>query len=412
MRQDASVTTVAARRSRREADILDAARRVILHDGVDGLRAQALAEEAGISVATPYHYFPSLDDIACAVWARERGLAQTRRDVAEQSVGMDPAAQLQAVLAADFDQRQAIVVETWAVRLEYQRRAVFDPRLRALVLDGERAAVAQLARIVEQLPSPTRLGPDAVARRLHALSSGLGTLVVLGLIDAAGATQLLVDAAGDCGAWRPTADRGRDAVSDLSSSNRFAARSPATRILDATIALIAQVGAGGVTFAGVAELAGVSGSLPRYHFGSRRALLTAAFARNTELARERMLHQAMAADPLARLATIYIDPAPAGLSALRPTLVLWSEYVGGATRDSAMRTVARERLETWIDYGLSLGLELAAAGAARRERIVRDGSLRQVAVNTGAGTLWLIGVLDDHAYPDVVNGAIDDALGR
>ena len=117
-------------------------------------------------------------------------------------------------------------------------------------------------------------------------------------------------------------------------------------------------------------------------------------------------------ESLDRLRYIYVGYSPGHLAALRPTLVLWSEYVGAGGRNAAFRRSARERLEAWVDYGLELGTALALAGNAQAARITRPNSVHQVAVNSGAGTLWLIGTLTDDEYPSVVNNTIDDMLGR
>ncbi len=393
IRQDADVSTLAPDRL---GDILDAALRVIERDGLDGLRAQALADESGASVATPYHYVGSLDDIVGALCARELGLAQVRRDVAQQTARGEIDDRLRAILAADLDP------VVWRTRLEFLRRAIFDARVRDLVRAGEETAAAQLARIV-----PER-ADDAL--RLRALACGLGVLLVLGMIDPAEAEALIEAAVAERPTWRPATARAEPALAE-SFPPRTAA-DPKERILDATIAQIAAHGAHGVRFPAVAEAAGVSQSLPRYYFPTRRELLDAAFARDTALAAARMRHGASSADPLERLSHVYIGRSPAFLAALRPTLILWSEYLSIATREPQAGDVARTRLEVWADYGVALGSELATIGQAQAERITRARSLSQVAINTGAAMLWLVGALDDRAYPAVVNATIDDTLGR
>lgn len=411
VRHYSRVSTTVDQRSDRLGDVLDAARRVILRDGIDGLGAQSLADEAGTSVAMPYHYVSSLADVVCALCVREQGVAQTRRDIAQQAAGERPADQLRAVLAADFDGPLHAVRDAWSVRLEFQRRGIVDPRVLALVRKSEQAACAQLAAIVTACGAPSALSAESTAQRLLALSCGLGAMLLLDSIEAADALEQLSEAVEQLPRWRSAATTGEAAA--VSANSRPAADDPVERIVDATIIEIAERGAGAVRFSSVADAAGTSHSLPRYYFSSRRELLEAAFARDTELAHARMLHSAAAIeDPVERLRYVYIGGSPEHLAALRPTLALWLEYLCFADRDPAAREPARRRLEGWIDYGVELGTELASVGHALADRITPSASRRQVAINTGAGMLWLAGALSDADYPSVVNGAIDDELGR
>lgn len=87
--------------SRRSA-IVDAAEALILRDGIDGVRAQRLADQAGISIATPYYYFESLDAAVEAVQARASERLATARAAAVQTAGDDPLDQLRALLTSDF----------------------------------------------------------------------------------------------------------------------------------------------------------------------------------------------------------------------------------------------------------------------------------------------------------------------
>ena len=70
--------------------IVDAAIRLILRDGIDGVRAQALAREASISIATPYHYFTALDDIVLAAFDTADAAASQHRAHTIERAGDDP----------------------------------------------------------------------------------------------------------------------------------------------------------------------------------------------------------------------------------------------------------------------------------------------------------------------------------
>ena len=69
---DRSVNAMSGSMSRRDtrSAIIDAAVAVLGRDGPDGFSAAALAREVGVSKATLFHHFPSLDEIPTAAFAR------------------------------------------------------------------------------------------------------------------------------------------------------------------------------------------------------------------------------------------------------------------------------------------------------------------------------------------------------
>lgn len=392
--------------------IVDAAIRLILRDGIDGVRAQALAREAGISIATPYYYFTALDDIVLAAFESADAAASQHRARTIEQAGDDPVAQLRALLVGDFDGSAATVRDRWSLRLEFQRGAIFDAHLRTRTCASERAAVDRLTALLTAARAsgdvPSEPEPAALAHRLLSLSCGLGSLILTNTITPQHACDLIVGAIGDRASWRAPSLRSTPPA-PLPAQH---ADDRALEILDATIVVIVRLGVGGVTFRSVATEAETSLALPRYYFPTIPRLLAAAFDRDEQLARERIERSAtQLADPLERLRYSYISDDTATLAAHRQSQVVWLEYLRIAQRDLDARAATRARLEAWTAYGMSLGGDLATIGAAPAERIVEAGAQRSVAVITGATGLWLLGVLSDAAYVAAYNGGIDDELG-
>lgn len=410
-----SRTETAVGADRRQA-ILDAAEALILRDGIDGVRAQSLADEAGISIATPYHYFDSLDAIVDAAHARASERAAAVRDAAIQTAGADPVEQLRALLMEDFSGSAEAVRDAWLLRLEYQRRAIFDDDLRCSVRAGEQEAVDRLVGCIAAAQRsgaiPSAVPASLLAQRLLSLSCGLGALLLIGVITPSHASALLSGAVDDRQHWQ-TIEPDHAVPAAWSMPDAPTSPDRATAILDETIGLIAEAGVAGVHFRDVADRAGTSLTLPRYYFPTVRGLIAAAFARDLELAQSRMgPTSATIADPVERLAYTYMPRDATQLAARRATLVLWFEYLRLGERDPDARAAARDRLEAWIEFSLGLGLELADVGMVPVERATRDRAQRVVAVNTGASGLWLSGVLTDADFAAVMNGVIDDETGR
>jgi AcrR family transcriptional regulator len=248
-----------------------------------------------------------------------------------------------------------------------------------------------------------------LAARLLALSCGLGALLLVDMVTPQHAAALLDDAVDDRDHWRSSSSPHTppEVPADVPAADR------ATAILDETIALIAEAGVAGVHYRAVAERAGTSLSLPRYYFPTIRELISAAFARDLEVAQSRMAPAAAPEiDALARLAYTYMPAESAQLAARRPTLVLWFEFLRLGEGEPKARAVGRARLQGWLDYSTALAGELVAAGLVPADRATRERAERLIAVNTGASGLWLIGLIADAEFAAVMNGVIDDESGR
>lgn len=391
----------------RRTEILDAATRIILRDGIDGIRSAAVAQEAGVSAALPHYYFPTLDDLIHATFAHVRaGGGPPTADA--------PAARLHALLAGAFAGDDAAVDRGWMLRTEFHRHAAFDPALRAQVVAAEESWIGEIRDAVRGLQEDgdaPAADAERIAQRLASLVVGLGIFRMVGIVDTA-AARARVDAAIDArGTWS-TAAEGRpplvvpEPVADGERDRR-------ADVLDATIRVIARAGVAGVHFPEVAVEAGVSTSLPRYYFPTIPALLSAAFDHDAERARLRVTHRAAAiADPIDRLRDAYADQIAIDPEGQRATWTLWVEYLRIAARDGGERRRARLRLEDWVAYDRTAIEEAQAARQVPPSVDAATAALDLGAILNGAGALWLAGVLELPAMVAVTDGAIDDVLAR
>lgn len=396
----------------RRTEILDAAMRVVVRDGLDGIRSQAVATEAGVSVALPHYYFPTLDDLVRAVWDDVDGAAKASEDAMLNATG-DPLERLRAFVCGSFDGDGPAVRERWMIRTEFQRRAAFDAGLAAVVRAAEARRLAAIETMVVAMQAagdaPAAADPGLIAARIASAQDGFGVMVLVDLVSSAaaiaGVDQLLAARAG----WRAPRARALPAVTafppDADGDRR-------TTILDATIRLIEREGIAGVHFPEVADEAGVSRSLPRYYFRTLNDLLRATFDRDEELARQRVEWRAgQIADPLARLRDAYAHAIAADPAGVRPTWVLWFEYLRIAARDPGERRRANARLAAWVAYDSSLLRDLRRDGRISASVDVDEAEQRLLAVDNGAGALWMLGVLTPERYAAVVDATIDDELG-
>ena len=172
------MTTEERRAGLRQA-LLEAAERTIAADGLKGLKARALAAEAGCAIGQIYNVWPDLDSLILAVNAR----TLDRLDELLMAVELPPApspAQARAVLLA-----QAEAYLDFARHNGERWRAVFEHRL-----SGERVLPAwyrdQQARLFSHVDRPLQallpgLPPAERAVLGRSIFSALHGVVSLGL---------------------------------------------------------------------------------------------------------------------------------------------------------------------------------------------------------------------------------------
>lgn len=182
------ITRREQRRNQSREEILDAARRVLLRNGIAGTTLDAVAREVGVSKAALYYYFPSKDALLFElVFESLETQAHAVHDAVEGA-------------ASGADALGAIVresVNTFAPRLDDFRLAFlhaqvagkgavhFDPaqfaRIRPLNELWFAGAVKKLGEERRKRPSRTQVEPRLLA--FLAWLAGLGLLTMKGMVE-------------------------------------------------------------------------------------------------------------------------------------------------------------------------------------------------------------------------------------
>jgi AcrR family transcriptional regulator len=173
--------------SQRRIQMIEAAVRMIAHDGVRGLRVEKLAAEAGVSTALIYYHFKNRAGIlrAALEHVNHRAQAGTPSD--------DPRTRLEQVLLGEL-QDTDVVRQTSVVWGELRASAAFDEELRPALLTTTNAWNADVAALVRQVDPG--LDALAAAERLTALVEGLSERRHSGSLTPQRARELLAGAIG------------------------------------------------------------------------------------------------------------------------------------------------------------------------------------------------------------------------
>jgi AcrR family transcriptional regulator len=158
----------------RRGQVVDAARRVILREGIDAATTRAIAKEAGYSNGVLTHYFTDKDDIlVSALETSHRRITERLKDKLTGQTGL---AALREVLVDNLPLDHERVQET-GLEIGFWGRALTNPHLLD-VQQGEAGDMRYL--IVSLLRSAAEAGEisttedlDDVAERLLALIDGL-----------------------------------------------------------------------------------------------------------------------------------------------------------------------------------------------------------------------------------------------
>lgn len=393
----------------RRSEILDAACRVIIRDGIDGIRSASVAREAGVSTALPHYYFPTLEDLSHAAFLH------VDRPTPQGEATTDPLDQLLSELERDFRGTKRQIDERWMLRTEFQRAAIFDDEMRTLVQASEQRRMRALTDAIRAAQEAgevaERIDAAMLGVRLASLALGLGVFRLIGIVSTHDVLERLGAAVDARNTWATAYANPRAAPVNRELPPRHGDDRRA-EILDATIRVIGRAGVGGVHFPEVATEASVSMSLPRYYFPTIRDLIRAAFAHDEDVARQRVLWRAAAiSDPLDRLRDAYANEILGYPDEMRLSWVLWAEYLRLGSREHGARSRARARLEDWIDYDRSTIREAQLSGHVPTSVDADLAALDLSAVLNGAGALWTLGLLTPEQLAAVTDGAIGDSLG-
>ncbi|GGS76048.1 TetR/AcrR family transcriptional regulator [Nonomuraea spiralis] len=164
----------------RRAEVLSAARRVIVRDGIDAATTRAIAKEAGYSNGVLAHYFADKDEILLS--ALRQSHQRIRARLTRKVEGVTGLAALREVLLDNLPldgertQESRLEVSFWSRSLASERLA----EVQRAEADELRAAVRELlgqARTAGELRADGNL--DDLAEHLLALVDGLSLHLLL-----------------------------------------------------------------------------------------------------------------------------------------------------------------------------------------------------------------------------------------
>jgi AcrR family transcriptional regulator len=177
------------REAQRRSDILQAAARAFIREGLRGTSIATICKEAGISPGHLYYYFPSkealIEAMAEADLAAIRGYAQHLHTLDEL---LDAAVASSEFMSLPYDQPGKLL--EGALAFDLHAEATRNPRIHAIMdrhyrsisaLFGERLAAAQKAGGVNAAHDPVKL-----ARLVGAVREGLLVMSAIGpdMVDA------------------------------------------------------------------------------------------------------------------------------------------------------------------------------------------------------------------------------------
>ncbi|WP_454758790.1 TetR/AcrR family transcriptional regulator [Caulobacter segnis] len=159
--------------------ILDAARRIVLAEGLDQAKMGAIATAAGVSTATLYAYFPSKNDLFRAVVEKVATDVDTLMDTALHTPDDDPIEQLaQAFMQPLNNPDLRAVFRIMAVEGPRfpEVLATFDAHTR---LKGHRAAVAVFEKLAAEGRFAAGVAETAARQLLGMLEHETLTLAIM-----------------------------------------------------------------------------------------------------------------------------------------------------------------------------------------------------------------------------------------
>ncbi|MBL1079840.1 TetR/AcrR family transcriptional regulator [Nocardia sp. 2] len=178
--------------SDRQTQILEAAIRVIAHDGVRGLRIEKLAAEAGVSTALIYYHFK--DRAGVLQHALEHISSQAARYTDSAFAQDSPRAALEEMLLLEIEDVPEVRDNSTAWG-ELRASAVFNDDLREQLRASTEAWVEDVTTLIERAREAgltiRDIDPAAAAGRLTALVEGLSERWLSGSLTVERARELL-----------------------------------------------------------------------------------------------------------------------------------------------------------------------------------------------------------------------------
>ncbi|MEV0346833.1 TetR/AcrR family transcriptional regulator [Nonomuraea sp. NPDC050680] len=164
----------------RRREVLSAARRVIVRDGIDAATTRAIAKEAGYSNGVLAHYFADKDEILLS--ALRQSHQRIRERLTRKTEGATGLAALRELLLdnlpldAERTQETRLEVSFWSRSLASERLAEVQRAEAAELRDAVRTLLGE-ARAAGELTTDENL--DDITERLLALVDGLSLHLLL-----------------------------------------------------------------------------------------------------------------------------------------------------------------------------------------------------------------------------------------
>lgn len=157
----------------------DAVWRLVAREGLEGVSLRTVAAEAGVSMGRVQHYFASKDELLIDSLRRAYDRMEARIRSRLKGRDEDDRAMLMSILdellGENAETRDAI-----RVNVAFAARGQSDPRIMAVVTDGDREIHALAAAVIAAAHvGEAGIDADLEARLLMALASGLGIGVAL-----------------------------------------------------------------------------------------------------------------------------------------------------------------------------------------------------------------------------------------
>jgi AcrR family transcriptional regulator len=182
-----------ARTNGRTSEILEAVCRVVARKGAHGLRMADVAREASVSNALLHYYFETRAELLgrAFAFAEERARAHTEAELAALPSDRERLRRFLLLYVED----ETVFHESWVLWNEVWSSGLFDDELRPLIEDSYGRWVARIVDLVravaEEEAAQAEVDAEASGRRLAALADGLGSQVVIGLLNRSEATKLV-----------------------------------------------------------------------------------------------------------------------------------------------------------------------------------------------------------------------------
>ena len=410
--QAQSVDGRTRRGQERRGTILAATCRLVVRDGLDGIRSATVASEAATSVGLIHYHFPTLDDLVLAayLWDEQR----VWDPIGQLDPAAEPLAVLDVLLAGQLSGSEADVRAGFMLWQEYARRAVFDEAIREVVVRRIERWVAVMADLIRAAAAKGEFAQDEAADDnavlLAASLFGASVLHLIGLVPLPRAAADMSEFLTGCAAAEHGAQFMHPSMTELPMTVVDEA-TPAEAILDATLALIARGGVRTLHFADVGEQAGVSTALPRYYFTTMDALLAATFDRFIEQRRARATWRAaQLEDPVERIRDAIVSKVAMAPGERHDALVIWHEYLRFAYVHDEHRAAACTAVQADIDHVARLIADAQQVGAVPAEIDPAAAGRRLIEALYGFGLGGLLGIVGEAEYVRVLDWLITAEL--